>query len=344
MFTNLQGDTRFFITGHTGFKGAWLVLLLKQFGFSVYGYSLESPKFFLSESIGVTSISNSFFGDIRDRTSLDSVLSQAQPNVVIHLAAQPLVLESYRQPGLTFEVNVQGTANLLEIASKLPSVQTILVITTDKVYRNVNDGRRFTERDCLAGSDPYSYSKVAAEAVAGAWQKVNQSGVNPKVLVARAGNVIGGGDMSKDRLIPDIIKGAQGKSQLLVRNSTATRPWQHVLDPLLGYLLYVDKSLMANVPNALNFGPSEPSKSVQEVLQISRQFFDICETHTEDETYFESTNLDLDSSLATSSISWTPRWNQSESIQRTFAWWQSVLEGRNDAMSACQSDIQAFLS
>ncbi len=345
MLDNLQEGTRFFITGHTGFKGTWLAILLKELGYTVHGYSLEEPSFYLSKAVNLPDITMSTFGDVRDKTALSKAMVDAGPNVVIHLAAQPLVIESYRLPALTFEVNVQGTVNVLQVASEIPTVHTILIVTTDKVYKNNNHGQKFKEDDCLLGSDPYSCSKVAVEAVAKAWQRMNSMDGKPRVLVARAGNVIGGGDLSSNRLIPDIVRDVCGESRCLIRNPNSTRPWQHVLEPLIGYLQYINESVHKDVPNALNFGPSEKSMSVQEVFAVASNFFDLSkiEITNEESRNLESIRLDLDSNLAKATISWIPKWSQIESIQRTFSWWKDVLVGGKDPLRVCQSDILARL-
>lgn len=346
MLENLQEGTRFFITGHTGFKGTWLAILLKELGYAVYGYSLKEPSFYLSKAVDLQAFSISTFGDVRDKAALSTAMVDARPDVVIHLAAQPLVIESYRLPALTFEVNVQGTINVLEVASGIETVRSILVVTTDKVYKNSNDGKKFKEDDCLMGSDPYSCSKVATEAVANAWRRINSIDSKPKVLVARAGNVIGGGDLSANRLIPDIVRDIRGESKALIRNPKSTRPWQHVLEPLIGYLKYIDKSLHESVPSALNFGPTEQSMSVQEVISVASDFFDLTKIQLSSEVSenLESIRLDLDSNLAQTTISWIPKWSQVESIQRTFSWWRDVLIGGKDPLKVCQSDIFARLS
>ena len=202
------------------------------------------------------------------------MIKDVRPSAIIHLAAQPLVLKSYQDPLETFQTNCMGTANVLKAAFETPSVEIVLVITTDKVYRNDNSGRRFVESDPLEGKDPYSASKVAAEAVCAAWQQISKISGGPKVLVARAGNVIGGGDFAKDRLIPDVIRAVSLGNPIKIRNPLATRPWQHVLDPLIGYLKYMEHGL--ETPNAepsLNFGPLEPSLQVNAVLEIAKEYF-----------------------------------------------------------------------
>jgi len=227
-------DGPIFITGHTGFKGSWLSLLLKQLGIEHFGYSLEAEEDSLYKRANLGKVSKGVVGDIRDLENLSKVIKNVRPSAIIHLAAQPLVLKSYQDPLETFQTNCIGTANVLKAAFESPSVEIVLVITTDKVYRNNNSGRRFVESDPLEGKDPYSASKVAAEAVCGAWQQMSKIAGGPKVLVARAGNVIGGGDFAKDRLIPDAIRALISEQNLLVRSPEATRPWQHVLDPLIG--------------------------------------------------------------------------------------------------------------
>ena len=263
-----------FITGHTGFKGSWLSLLLNHLGIEHFGYSLEAEEDSLYRRANLERVSSGVVGDIRDLENLSKVIKDVRPSAVIHLAAQPLVLKSYQDPLETFNTNCIGTANVLKAAFETPSVEIVLVITTDKVYRNDNSGRRFVESDPLEGKDPYSASKVAAEAVCAAWQQMSKISGGPKVLVARAGNVIGGGDFAKDRLIPDAIRAITSEQNLLVRSPEATRPWQHVLDPLIGYLKYIESAQSSlSIEPALNFGPLEPSLRVDNVLEIAKEHF-----------------------------------------------------------------------
>jgi len=316
-----------FITGHTGFKGSWLGLLLDHLGIEHVGYSLEAEASSLFSRAKLGSSSKEVIGDIRDLNNLSRFLGQVNPSVVVHLAAQPLVLKSYEEPLETFQTNCIGTANLLEAAFQTPSVKVILVITTDKVYRNENNGSRFKENDPLEGKDPYSASKVAAESVCAAWQQISKVSGGPKVIVARAGNVIGGGDFADDRLIPDLIRSFLSGDKVKIRNPKATRPWQH------------------QVP-ALNFGPLEPSLEVCRVLEIFESTFQgkiLSESELKNDA-FESQRLDLDSTRAINLLGWEPRWNQEEAIAKTIEWWNKVIFEKSGALEMCQSDIQIALN
>ena len=335
------------ITGHTGFKGSWLSLLLNHLGIEHFGYSLEAEEDSLYKRANLERVSRGVVGDIRDQENLSNVINDVRPSAVIHLAAQPLVLKSYQEPLETFQTNCMGTANVLQAAFATPSVKAVLVITTDKVYQNNNSGKRFVESDPLEGKDPYSASKVAAEAVCAAWQQISKISGGPKVLVARAGNVIGGGDFAKDRIIPDVIRSVTSGRTLKVRSPLATRPWQHVLDPLLGYLKYLEMSLIVSLPpKALNFGPTEPSLTVAQVIEVASNLFKeklLYEFHNLP-SQTESQNLDLDSSQSNRILDWKPRWNQEDAIRRTFEWWQSALSGTTSAIEECEKDIKYSIS
>ncbi len=336
-----------FLTGHTGFKGAWMTMLLKSLGVRVFGYSLPPKKGSIFQELSDATKVDGCFENILNKEALLRTLNEVKPQVVVHFAAQPLVLDSYKMPLQTFEVNVTGTLNVVDAACMIDSVQVILIITTDKVYRNLNSGRRFCESDPLQGSDPYSASKVAAESICHAWQKVYSGNPNKKIIVARAGNVIGGGDMNENRLIPDIIHGATTGKPVQIRNPNSVRPWQHVLDPLFGYLLYIQKSLgAAEVPPALNFGPLESSKKVMEIVDIAKKYVDVDFSFPKDATKqtLEAEVLDLDSGLARTELNWVPRWNQEEAIHKTFSWWTKVLQGKSSVFLACNSDIHHFLN
>ena len=336
-----------FITGHTGFKGSWLSLLLNHLGIEHFGYSLEAEEDSLYKRANLESLSQGLLGDIRDLENLSKVIKDVKPSAIIHLAAQPLVLKSYQEPLKTFQTNCMGTANVLKAAFETPSVKAALVITTDKVYRNDNTVRRFVESDPLEGKDPYSASKVSAESVCAAWQQLSKISGGPKVLVARAGNVIGGGDFAKDRLIPDVIRAVTLKKALKIRSPLATRPWQHVLDPLVGYLKYLEMGLSVSLPpKALNFGPTESSLTVSQVIEIAGNFFKdkLFIQNYNLTTQAESQNLDLDSSQSNSTLDWKPRWNQEDAIRRTLEWWDSVLLGTSSAIEECEKDIKYSVS
>lgn len=336
-------DGPIFITGHTGFKGSWLSLLLNHLGIEHFGYSLEAEEDSLYKRANLERVSRGVIGDIRDLGNLSKVIKDVRPSVVIHLAAQPLVLKSYQEPLETFQTNCMGTANVLKAAFETSSVEIILVITTDKVYRNNNSGRRFVESDPIEGKDPYSASKVAAEAVCAAWQQMSKISGGPKVLVARAGNVIGGGDFAKDRLIPDVIRAIVNEQNLLVRSPEATRPWQHVLDPLIGYLKYIESAHSSlSTESSLNFGPLEPSLRVNNVLKIAKGHFEekLKFTYAELSQEIESQTLELDPSSAITKLGWRPQWNQEEALNRTFLWWAKTLASPTSALENCIEDIE----
>jgi CDP-glucose 4,6-dehydratase len=238
------------ITGHTGFKGTWLTILLEKLGIPTIGYSLKPLQGSLFERAEVTGRIPELFADIRDRNSLNSFIELHKPSCVIHMAAQPLVLESYNNPFETFDINVMGTVNLLETSFNHDFIQSIVVVTTDKVYRNDNSGRKFIETDPLEGKDPYSASKVATEAVVSAWQQISKAQGGPRVISVRAGNVIGGGDFANNRIIPDLVRSIMiEKKDVVIRNPESTRPWQHVLDSLAGYILALEATLLGNLEN-----------------------------------------------------------------------------------------------
>lgn len=248
---------RVLLTGHTGFKGSWLALWLADMGAKVTGLALAPethPNHF--EATDVASLCCHHVADLRDLEAVRRIVAETQPEVVLHLGAQALVRRSYRDPHGTFATNVGGTANLLEALAEAASAQAILVITSDKVYANDDTGRAFREEDALGGHDPYSASKAAAEQVVGAWRAARFPTTGPvRLATARGGNVIGGGDYSEDRIVPDIVRAAERGEALVLRSPDATRPWQHVLDCLCGYLVYAERLAAGNVPLALNIGP-----------------------------------------------------------------------------------------
>lgn len=260
-------DRRVFITGHTGFKGGWLSLWLSSLGANVTGYALKpdtEPNFFNIAKIG--ECTNSIIADIRDYPSLLAAVKQAQPEVIFHLAAQPLVRRSYADPRETYETNVMGTVNILETARHTPSVRAVVVVTSDKCYDNKETPTGYIETDPMGGHDPYSNSKGCAELVTSAFRKSYFSGDSTRVpanavLVAsaRAGNVIGGGDWSEDRLIPDLLRAFAKNEAAIIRNPNAIRPWQHVMEPLSGYIMLAERQLNQDrsCASAWNFGPSE---------------------------------------------------------------------------------------
>ena len=255
------------ITGHTGFKGAWLTILLESLGVEVAGYALNPAKESLYLQLNREGKIQERLGDIRNSLEFQRFVQEVNPRYIIHLAAQSLVRRSYDEPLLTFETNAIGTANVLDAGKRSESVQAIAAITSDKVYKNDNSGHSFTEMAPLGGHDPYSASKVASEAAIMAWRSINFGYEEKPIYSLRAGNVIGGGDLNTDRLFADILRSFQMNKPLSIRNPKATRPWQHVLDPLIGYLRAL---VLSPRIQDFNFGPSEPSLSVEEVVKIAQ--------------------------------------------------------------------------
>jgi CDP-glucose 4,6-dehydratase len=334
------------LTGHTGFKGTWMTLLLEGLGIPVVGISLKPETDSLYSRLQRAGRIPETFSDIRSFDNVQKFVNKHEPVALIHMAAQPLVLESYRSPVETFETNVLGTVNLLQATSLSVNFKAGVMVTTDKVYRNNDMSRRFQETDPLEGKDPYSASKVAAEAAISAWRQICKVNAGPKFIAVRAGNVIGGGDMSKNRLIPDLVKGFSSNTEIEIRNPSSTRPWQHVLDPIWGYLLTLEELLTRSLDEPLNFGPLEKSLTVSQVCEIATSSWPTPTriTFQKTESGMEANALELDSSRASNVLDWRPYWTQHEAIQRTFEWWSDVLIRKIAPEEACKKDIDEFVS
>ncbi len=327
-------DQRVLLTGHTGFKGTWLSLWLEQLGAEVFGLSLPpqtDPSMFAMVAPLGRQVSR--LGDIRDPAFVTAVVQEARPTVAIHMAAQPLVRRSFREPIETYGTNVMGTAHLLDALCRADDVKAILVVTTDKVYRNGNSGASFTEDDPLGGHDPYAASKVATEFVAQSYASSYFAPKGVPVATARAGNVIGGGDWAEDRLIPDLWRAVQAGEPLRLRNPQSTRPWQHVLEPLSGYLAYIERLASgASVPRALNFGPL-PGDALTVADVADAMIAAIRSPHgwtvaqSDIPQPVESQYLALDPALAKASIGWRPRISPAASLQWTAEWYRAVSQG-----------------
>ena len=336
------------VTGHTGFKGIWLTLLLEHLGIPVIGLSLPAQEGSLFNQLNREGLIPEVFSDIRNFDSVKSFIRQLEPSVVFNMAAQPLVIEPYKTPRETFETNVMGTVNVLDACFQTESVRVVVGVTTDKVYRNDNSGKLFKEGDPLAGKDPYSASKVGSESAIAAWQQIQKVNGGPKVLSVRAGNVIGGGDWAADRLLPDLIRGFLRNDIIPIRNPNSTRPWQHVLDPLVGYLMASEAILNGAAIESLNFGPIEKSITVKEVVEKCALTWDSSgsiefDFQTQDAN-IEAINLDLDSQKATSELGWKPKWSQAEAAVSTTNWWKKVSSGDFSPKTACLVDIEKALT
>lgn len=342
---------RVFLTGHTGFKGGWLALWLQHHGADVCGYALPpytDPSFY--EEASIASGMQSIFGDIRDLETLKASLHAWKPEVVLHLAAQPLVRASYDDPIGTYATNVMGTAHVLEAARTCPSVRSVVVVTTDKCYENKEWCWPYRETDALGGYDPYSNSKACTELVASAYRS---SFFNPKdyakhqmaMATGRAGNVIGGGDWSTDRLIPDMIRGFMSHEPVVIRNPLAIRPWQHVLEPLRGYLMLAQHLYTGTeMGEAWNFGP-EPgdAKPVQWVADYLVEHWggDASWRLADGPAPHEAQLLKLDSSKAASRLKWVPALTIEQGVDMTLDWYQEKVKG-SDMRAVTLSQIAAY--
>lgn len=334
----------FLITGHTGFKGAWLSLLLRERGHRVSGISLDPEHTALFH---IANIKHIFENDIRsnicDLKSLQSHFKDIKPDVVIHLAAQSLVRESYKNPITTFSTNVLGTINVLRASQCLDSLLAQLIITTDKVYKNINKTNGYIESDSLGGQDPYSASKAMADIATESWLA---SFENAPTAIARAGNVIGGGDVCADRLIPDLIKSYTAGLTPQLRAPNSIRPWQHVLDCLDGYLQLIDAIISRNARGAWNFGPPENQiKTVADVSNIAGGIWGVEKKWELDNISHphEANLLVLNSDKARKELGWSDKLSFEESIEWTISWYKNVHEGRN-ALEETLRNIRDFES
>lgn len=324
---------RVFLTGHTGFKGGWLTLWLQRLGAHVYGYALDPatiPNLFNVADIAV-SLAGETRADVRDGRALREALCAAEPEIVLHLAAQPLVRQSYADPVATYAVNVLGTVHLLEAARQCPSVRAIVNVTTDKCYENREWIWGYRESERLGGVDPYSSSKACAELVSAAYREsfFRQQAVG--LATARAGNVIGGGDWAPDRLLPDFFRAAQAGVALEVRHPDATRPWQHVLEPLRGYLILAQQLYQhgRQFAGAWNFGPRlEDSHTVRELLDCMSRLMPGTDWQSANGAQpHEAHTLQLDSSKARAELSWSPRWSVTQALEQTVGWHEAWRNG-----------------
>ena len=320
------------LTGHTGFKGAWTVAVLHSLGAEIVGYALApESETCLYNDLNIESLCTSVIGDIRDKSELDKVITDYAPDIVFHFAAQALVLKSYAIPSETFDVNVIGTANVLESIGKLNSKCSVVVVTTDKVYENYEWDYPYRENDRLGGYDPYSASKACAEIVVSSFRNsffnVNKIKEHKKSIASvRAGNVIGGGDYSENRIIPDVIRALQNNKPVLLRNPNSVRPWQHVLEPIFSYLKI--GLLLSKNPEkyslALNIGPSSDDiLTVEELVQKAIKVWGSGSYTIEDAVqHHEAKLLQLDISLASKLIDWIPVYNSAEAVEKTIQWYK----------------------
>ena len=339
-------NKRVLLTGHTGFKGSWLSIWLKKIGCSVTGISLAPNSF--PNLFGLAQISSgmeSHICDIRDASKITQIVNDSKPEIVFHFAAQPLVRASYLDPLSTYSTNVMGTANILNAFRNINTLKVAVMVTTDKVYRNKESFLPYKEHDELGGFDPYSASKAASEFVISSYREAFLKKQGLAVASARAGNVIGGGDWSQDRLIPDAVRSWLSANALEIRHPEAVRPWQHVLDPLYGYMTLAQKLwLQPDLAGSYNFGPNAiEATSVRKVIEHARLafgsgaiFFNDCNNGPH-----EAGLLSLETSKAQETLGYNSKWSLIESIKRTMDWYKAQYQGAN-ARILCEADIDAY--
>lgn len=337
-----------FLTGHTGFKGSWISIWLNHLGAEVKGYSLEpTTNENLYDIAKIDTIVESEINDIRDFDSLLSSIKAFQPEIIIHMAAQPLVLTSYKNPIETYDVNVMGTVNLLEASRSCESIKVILNITTDKCYENVNKEEGYAESDPMGGYDPYSSSKGCAELVISAYRRSFFEKNSVGVASVRAGNVIGGGDWSDNRLIPDILSSFENNKELIIRNPQAIRPWQHVIEPLAGYLDLSEKLYFnpKKFSSGWNFGPyPEDVKTVQWIVsKIADSWPKASWKIQENEDAYEAQNLKLEIQKALKYLDWKPKLNINIALEKIISWHKDWLSGY-DMQKKCLEEIQDYIN
>ena len=351
MFNNVFEGKTVLVTGHTGFKGSWLCIWLKVFGAHIVGYALEP--YTEKDNFVVTGLQNQIAhitGDVRDYQKLKKVFEKYQPEIVFHLAAQPIVRESYVTPKETYDINVGGTVNMLECCRLTGSVRVIINVTSDKCYENKEWIWGYRENDAMGGYDPYSSSKGCSELITAAYRKSffnpNDYKAHRKSLAStRAGNVIGGGDWQKDRIIPDCIRALESNKPAEIRNPKATRPWQHVLEPLNGYLLLASRMYIEpqNFCSAWNFGPNFSSiisvGKVADKIVAQWESGDWINLSTENAPH-EAKLLSLDISKANSYLKWFPVWNIDKTIEKTVEWYKEYK--RKDPYRICLDQIEEF--
>lgn len=340
---------RVLVTGHTGFKGSWLSLWLAEMGAQVHGLALaptSQPNLYEAASLG--SRLESTLCDIRDFAAVARAVRAAEPELVFHLAAQSLVRRSYVEPLETYAVNVMGTAHVLEALRDVPSVRAAVIVTTDKCYENHETEAAYSEDAPLGGHDPYASSKACAEHVVSAYRRSFLAGKDVRIATARSGNVIGGGDWSDDRLIPDLVRAWSAGDKLKVRNPDAVRPWQHVLEPLYGYLLLAEKLAgSTEFSAAWNFGPADADHAT--VADVVRT----CASHWGSDANWqalpdagphEATLLKLNSSRACAQLGWHSRWPLETALHKTIEWYRRFYNGGENIPEMCLTQIDAFTS
>ena len=345
-------NKKVFITGHTGFKGSWLSLLLYFFGAKLYGYSFKPEKNFLFEKANIKKIfTNSIYADILNSNRLNKNLIRIKPNIIFHLAAQPLVFESYKNPKKTFDTNIFGTINLMEAIRKVPSVKTVIIVTTDKVYKINKHNPFYSEKHSLGASDPYGTSKSCVELISESYKYSFFKKRNISITTARAGNVIGGGDYSKNRIVPDYLRAINNKKKLVIRNPKHIRPWQYVLEPLYGYTLlakkkYLDKKI--SIFDSWNFAPNpKDTVSVKELVQcfqkskIKKNKIQVIIKKSK-QIKKETSTLRLNAIKSKKKLGWKNKFNLKKTVSTILDW--NELNKKNSQFTVCLRFIKDYLN
>ncbi|MDX1949451.1 MAG: CDP-glucose 4,6-dehydratase [Rickettsiales bacterium] len=341
-FSKFFSGKKIFLTGHTGFKGSWASIALKNLGAKIYGFALPPENFrgSMFESLKISeTLDFSEFGDIRDSQKLKKSIQKFEPEIILHLAAQPIVLRSYKNPVNNFETNLMGLINLFEACRETSSVQTILNVTSDKCYENNEEKRDFIESDKLGGKDPYSASKACAEIISNSYRESFFNKKNIELATARAGNVIGGGDFSENRLVPDIFEAITKNQEISIRNPRAIRPWQHVLESINGYLTLIYK--ISQEPKkynqAYNFGPDKEEEKI-DVENLTKIFLENFNSENkisykieaDENALYEAKFLGLDNSKAKNELGWKPKLKPYEAIKLTAEWYNFYLKNSDN--------------
>jgi len=331
-------NKKILITGHTGFKGAWLCELLLSLGSDVYGYALKAQEKSLYNQCNLDNYVKSYYGDIRDYDSLSKFYNEVNPEIVIHMAAQAIVSKSYEDPKYTYETNILGTINILECLKNNNSCHSFINVTTDKVYQNINDKKLFNEDDILFGDDPYSNSKSCSELITKTYA---EHFINTPISTLRSGNVIGGGDYSIDRIIPDCIRALKNNETLLIRNPDAIRPYQHVLEALRAYLMVIEKQYNdSNYSDSYNVGPDEKEIKTIDLInlfnkQLNRYAYNLKYEISETNHFLESKYLLLDNTKIKNKIGWLPNWNIDQALAEIADYYKHEIDN---------NDIHVYIS
>jgi CDP-glucose 4,6-dehydratase len=346
---NFWRNKKVFITGHTGFKGSWMILMLNLFGAKIYGFSLKPYKKSLFNQANCSKlVKKNIYSDVNNEKKLSRSITKIKPDIIFHLAAQPLVSEGYKSPIKTFDTNINGTINVLNAIKKCKSLKSAVIVTTDKVYKVQNSKKHYSEDDELGGSDPYSASKVCAEIITNSYIQsyFKTTNLKNRVSSARSGNVIGGGDYAKNRLVPDIIYSINNNKKLKIRNPNHIRPWQHVIEPTFGYLKLAQlqfENKLQNVQATWNFGPNK--RSFVKVINIINKIKKVKKLKTKivnKRKFSETKVLKLNNYKAKKMLNWKPKWDLNKSLNNVIDWNNQYKKNKN-AKQICEKQIINYL-